>query len=143
MAREVGQQKPAIPVRPRSPPSKVEVIVRSVAAVPVEDEAVEQVENQSQEDETVRPAESADEAGADEPGEDFGCEECVVPRVLPDPGQPTQNSWTITEWTTYRLGRGAQNALPAEPPENNTLQGQTRNRSIHFPWITCTAPSRG
>ena len=42
--------------------------------MPVEDEAVEQGEDQSQEGETVRPAESADEAGADELGEVFECE---------------------------------------------------------------------
>ena len=50
----------------------------------------EQEEDQSREEDTVRPAESADEAGADEPEEDFECQECVAPRILPDPGQPTQ-----------------------------------------------------
>ena len=56
--------------------------------MPVEDEAVEQGENQSQEA-SVEPPDLVDEADV-ETGEDFECQECVVPRILPDPGQPTQ-----------------------------------------------------
>jgi hypothetical protein len=67
------------------------VIFRSVAAMPVEEEAVEQGENQSQEAEAEQP-DLVDERQpeAEEAEEDFECQECVEPRILPDPGQPTQ-----------------------------------------------------
>ena len=59
--------------------------------MPVEEEAVEQEENQSREAE-AGPPDLVDE-GPDEQEqaeEDFECQECVGPRIPPDPGQPTQ-----------------------------------------------------
>jgi len=59
--------------------------------MPVEEEAGNQGEQQSQEAE-VEPPDLVDE-GPDEEAleeDDFACQECVAPRILPDPGQPTQ-----------------------------------------------------
>ena len=51
--------------------------------MPVEEEI--QGEDQSHEAE-VEPPDLVDEG----PDEDFECQECVAPRILPDPGQPGQ-----------------------------------------------------
>ena len=59
--------------------------------MPVEEEAVDQGENQSQQAK-AEPPDLVDE-GPDEQeqaGEDFDCQDCVGPRILHDPGQPTQ-----------------------------------------------------
>ena len=56
--------------------------------MPVEEEVAEE---QGPVEEPPDLAESADEAEAEkEAEEDFTCQECVAPRILPDPGQPTQ-----------------------------------------------------
>ena len=57
------------------------MVVEGVEAMPVEEEVAGE---QSQ----AAEAESPDLA--EEAADDFECQECVAPRILPDPGQPTQ-----------------------------------------------------
>jgi len=61
------------------------VVFEGVEAMPVEEE-VEEEQN---------PAAGPPDLVVEEPDveaaeEDFTCQECVAPRILPDPGQPTQ-----------------------------------------------------
>ena len=51
--------------------------------MPVVEEAQEEDQSQDVEQD---PPELVDESN----DEDFECQECVAPRILPDPGQPTQ-----------------------------------------------------
>ena len=55
----------------------------------MEDEAVEQEENQSQEAEAEPPDLVDEGVDVEELDGDVGCQECVLPRT-PDTGQPTQ-----------------------------------------------------
>jgi hypothetical protein len=82
---KVSCLKPAFPVRPRENTNQKKVVFEGVEAMPVDD-GVEEEQGPAEE-----PPDLVDEvpdAGATE--DDFTCQECVEPRILPDPGQPTQ-----------------------------------------------------
>ena len=79
----MSSAKPANPVRPHKDQTEQAVICRSVAAMPMEEETGE---DQSQDVGPVEQPDLMDEV----PDDDFECQECVAPRILPDPGQPTQ-----------------------------------------------------
>ena len=59
--------------------------------MPVGEEAGDQGEISGQEPEADVPDLVDEGPGEEAPAEeDFECQECVAPRILPDPGQPTQ-----------------------------------------------------
>ena len=83
-ARKVDCPRPALPVRPRNAKNK-KVVFEGVEAMPVEEE-VEEEQNPAAEP----PDLVVEEPDLEAAEEDLTCQECVEPRILPDPGQPTQ-----------------------------------------------------
>ena len=68
----------------------------------------------------VEPPGRVEEEPGAEAEEDFTCQEWVEPRILPDPGKPTQKQSKTTESNTSRTPRGPRTVWPAGPLVSST-----------------------
>lgn len=96
VARNVECPKPAHPLRPRNQTKKDEVVSDGVGTMSV-DEGVEAEQRQAEAGvgEPISP-QGDGEAIGEAAEEDVVCQECVEPRILPDPEQPRRSSLKTT-----------------------------------------------
>ena len=77
----------AFPLRPRKNTNNEEVAFEGVEAMPVDEEVVEEQDPATEADAPDLVDDGPEEEAVEE---DLASQECARPRILPDPGQPTQ-----------------------------------------------------